>query len=341
MRGPTGLSCRWQSWPPPEWLRLLEQDPWASFAHHPDFLRALVEVLPGYEARFLEVREGDELIGGAPVVLERRAAWCWWHLMPFLLPGNPLATEGHHAEVDRACAEELARGLEEYPTLGGEWVGYRSGDPPLLGALQTVPGETRFLKAYTLDLSQGLDPAWKRMDRETRREIRHSGQRGVRIASESEALEEGYALHRRQARDWPGHRPLPLELSRRLLTMERSVLLTARDGGGLLAAVLGLASRREAFVWWSGAHPASRATHAYAALMWGAAEWARSSGCDRLSLGASTGLETVEAFKLNLGARPWDYPVRWLAARSSGPLGRLVGALQTRRRRGRHRGEPA
>jgi hypothetical protein len=284
-------------------------------------------------------REG-RLVGGMPVVVQRRGPWQWWHALPFLLPGTPLAAPGEHEAVDRACARAINEALSEAGPVGGEWVGYRPGGPSPLAALETVPGETRTLDAYLVDLSAGLDVARARLDRETRRGIRQARERGLELGEDAAALEEGYALHRAQAREWPGYRPLPLELSRRLLGLGGHALLVARARGDLLAAVLALASPHEAFGGWSGARPETRASHAYAALLWAAAEWAAEHGCRRLNLGASVGRDSVEDFKRRLGAQPLRYPVRWIGPAHAGLVGRWVGRLQARRRHGRDRGRP-
>ncbi len=335
------LAARWLPGPPPRWQELLEGDPNASFAHAAGFVRTLAEVLPGHEARFLGVEENGELQGGMALLVERRGAWSWWRAMPFLLPGAPLARPGRHALVDAACARALDEALRGSRALGGEWVGYRPWGEPLVGALAAVPGETRTFTAFRVDLSRGLEAARARMDRETRRGILRIHERGLRVGPEAAALEEGYALHRAQARAWPGHRPIPLELARRLLALEGCAFLAARQGDTLAAGVLALAARQEAFVWWSGARPETRASHAYAALLWGAAQWAAARGCRSLNLGASAGREPVEVFKLGLGATPFDYPVRWLAPPRPGVVARAYLVAQAWRRRGRHRGRPA
>jgi hypothetical protein len=336
-----GLAARWLPGSPPGWRELLRADPTARFAHDPEVLRALADVLPSHEARYLVLEREATLVGGLPVLVERRAGWTWWHALPRLLPGAPLALPGSHQEVDATCAVALRDAMAQARALGGEWVGYRPEGPPALAALEQVPGETRVMTAFLVDLSGGLDAAWARADRETRRGIRQARERGVVVAAERAALEEGYALHRAQARGWRGYQPLPLELSRRLLGVERSAFLVAREEGRLLAGVLAFASAGEGFVWWSGARPEARPSRAYAALLWGAVEWAHGLGCARLNLGASAGREAVEGFKRDLGAQPHDYPVRWLAPMQAGPAGRLVLGMQAWRRRGRSRGRAA
>jgi CelD/BcsL family acetyltransferase involved in cellulose biosynthesis len=184
------------------------------------------------------------------------------------------------------------------------------------------------------------------VDRKSRQEIRQAGERLV-LAQEPDALEEAYALHLAQSRTWHAHRPLPLELSRRLLADAGdglgavARLFTARRGGALVCATLVLDHPREAMPWWSGADPEARRLHAFPCLLWAVVEWAHGAGRARVNLGASGDLDAVSAFKDSLGARMERYPVRWFDSASASAPGRALAALQRRVRAGRPRGEEA
>jgi len=333
--------------PPAGWSELLATDPGATPAHRPALWAALAGTLPGMEARFVAVGEHGFLEGGMPVLVERRAGFRWLHALPFLLPGAPLARAGGHARVDRAAAAALAALQHELGVVGGEWALYRPGGPAVCAdALERVTGETRVLEAALVDLGAGLEAARGRVDRKSRQEIRQAHAR-LDFADEPGALEEAYALHAAQARAWRGHRPLPLELSRRLLLPAgdglgpAARLFTARRGAALLCAVLALDHPREVMPWWSGAHPEARRLHAFPFLLWSVVEWAHAAGRARVNLGASAGSGPVAAFKDSLGATTLRYPVRWLDAQAAPVAGRLLGAVQARWRRGRARGEAA
>jgi len=244
--------------------------------------------------------------------------------------------------VDRAAALALGEQQRELRACGGEWACYRPlGEPVGSAALESVSGETRWLETALIDLSAGVASARRAMDRKTRQDVRRTRLSGLRFGEEPAALEEAYALHARQARAWRGHRPLPLELSRRLIESGAGRLLVARDARGVLCATLALDGRHETFLWWSGSHTGARAAEAFPGLLWWAAEWAAARGRARLNLGASRGLETLGRFKRSLGARTVRYPVRWMDAGTAPPLGRFAASLQGRLRRGRARGEPA
>jgi len=287
------------------------------------------------------------LIGGAPVTFERRAGLEWLHASPWLLPGTPLARPGHHAEVDIAVGTALAAEARVRGVAGGEWVVYRpEGPAPDPMALESVGGETRLMHAGVVELGSGIEGAWKRLERHARQDLAAARRRGLVTAEEPGALEAAHALYVAQARGWGAHRPLPIELARRLLApgedgAREARLFTARDGRGLLSAVLVLAGEHEWFAWWSGSHPDARRRHAFPLLLWSAAEAAAAAGARRFNVGASAGRAGVESFKRTLGATLVPVHVRWIDARHAPLAGRVVAALQARWRRGRSRGEGA
>ena len=327
---------------PEGWGRLLELDPDATPGHRPELWRALTASLAGLETRVIAIERDGELCGGMPLALERRGALTWIHALPFLLPAAPLAMPGLKAEVDVAAGRALGSLQREIRACGGEWACYRPvGEPVAEPAFAPVSGETRWMEAEGIDLVSGLEAARRRMDRKTRQQVTGAARESLAFADEPGALEEAYALHARQSRAWSGHRPAPLELSRRLLDSGAAHLFTARDARGVAAATLALDGPGETFVWWSGAHADARAVEAFPALLWWAAEWAAARGRARLNLGSSRGLGRLERFKRGFGAAPSRYPVRWLDARTASPLGRLAAAVQGRLRRGRARGEAA
>ena len=317
---------------PAGWDSLLAEDPSASPSHRPELWAALAAAIPGFEWRLLVHRHEGALAAGAPLVLSRRGPFRWLHALPWLLPAPPLARPGAHAAGDVAIARAFAAFAREQQVVGGEWSLYRPDGPaPDEAALAIVPGETRWFEAALL----------KRMSRKQRQALDHARARGYAFADEPAALDEAHALHLAQAKAW-GSRPLPLELSRRLLVPVTGApiarLFTLRGRHGLVSATLALDSTHETFVWWSGTHPEGRRAQAFAFLLWCVCEHAVARGRRRLNLGASTDLPHVAAFKSSLGAEAFRYPVRRLDARAAGWAGRAIGALQGVLRRGRPQG---
>lgn len=328
---------------PAGWDALLAADPSASPSHRPEAWAALAAAIPGFEWRLLVHREAGALAAGAPVVLSRRGPFRWLHALPWLLPAPPLARPGAHAAGDRAVALAFAAFAREPRAVGGEWSFYRPDGPaPAVDALASVPGETRWFEAALLRLEGGPEPLLKRMSRKQRQALEHAGARGYAFADEPGALDEAHALHLSQAHAWGRHRPLPLDLSRRLLASGGGEpiarLFTLRARGDLVSATLALEGAHETFVWWSGTHAEGRRGNAFAWLLWCVAEHAAARGRRRLNLGASTDLPHVAAFKSSLGAEAFRYPVRRLDARAAGWAGRALGALQSALRRGRPQG---
>ena len=327
---------------PAGWSALVAADPSASPSHRPELWAAFAAVLPGLEWRLLALEERGTLVAGAPVMLERRGPFAWLHALPWLLPAPPLAGPGDHARADRALARALAELAREHRAVGGTWSLYRPDGPPAdEAALAAVPGETRAIEAAVLRLTDGLATLRGRMSRKQRQAIDHARARGYGFAEEPAALEEAYALHLSQSRRWRRHRPLPLELSRRLVAADASEplarLFTLRSGGELQSATLALDGPHETFVWWSGTRPEGRRGQAFALLLWSIAEWAVARGRRRLNLGASPGLPQVAAFKGALGAEGFRYPAHWLDASAAPWFGRRLAALQ-RAVRGRRAG---
>lgn len=324
---------------PPSWPALVEADPSASPSHRAAVWEALAATLPGFEWRLLAHEEHGQLVGGAPVVISRRGPLCWLHALPWLLPAAPLARPGAHARVDAALADAFATLAREQRVLGGEWSWYRPDGPePDAAALARVPGSTRHVEAALLRLSGGPERLRAAMHRKQRQALEHARAQGLVFAEEPAALDEAYALHLSQSRHWPGHRALPLELSRRLLQVPpaggpMARLFTLRSTHGLVSATLALDGPHETFAWWSGTHPRGRRQQAFALLLWSAAEWAAAHGRRRFNLGASTGLGAVAAFKQSLGGENFTYPVRVLDARHASWPGRTFMALQRLRRR--------
>ena len=332
---------------PAGWDALLAGDEAASPSHRPEVWSALAAALPAFEWRLLVLPGPSGPAAGTPVLIERRGPFRWLHALPWLLPGAPVACPGGHAMADAALVPAFARLARELMVVGGAWSFYRPGVPaPSPAVLDSLPGETRRFEAALLPLGGGAG-AWRaRMDRKQRQALDRALDRPASFAEEPGALDEAYALHLAQGERWGGHRPLPLELSRRLLQAGPARdpvarLFTLRSPAGLDAAVFALDGPHETFLWWSGTHASARRHAAFARLVWQVGEWAGARGRRRLNLGASTGLPHVAAFKSSLGAEGEAYPVRWLSARHAGATGRLLGWAQRWRRRGRPQGDRA
>src|SRR5687768_597579 len=93
---------------PPAWDALVREDPEATPAHHRGVWEALAAAMVGGAPRFVSIERRGTLLGGMPLVIERRAGLHWIRALPHLLTAAPLAIAGARAEVDRACGAALA-----------------------------------------------------------------------------------------------------------------------------------------------------------------------------------------------------------------------------------------
>lgn len=331
--------------PPAAWEALVRDDPNATPAHRPAVWQALATALPGMTPLFCGVDSDGVFAGGAGALIERRAGFRWIHALPFLLPGAPLARPGHHATVDAAVGAHFGALQRELGAVGGEWMLYRPAGPAVDDAARSaLSGATRMHDSWTVDVTPGAAARWRMLEKNTRHALRRAWARGLQVIEDPGGLEGAYAMHLAQARDWPGFRPLPIELSRRLLgAVDASGpvarLFVVRDGRRRLAALFLLEHPRERFAWWSGMSEAGRAAGAMPVLFWSLIERAAGEGRVRLNLGGGTGRETLALFKRRFGAEARRDPVVWLDARRAPWPGRTVGALQAWWRRGRARGE--
>ncbi|NOT35180.1 MAG: GNAT family N-acetyltransferase [Candidatus Eisenbacteria bacterium] len=337
-------AARWFERAPSAWDALVEHDVAAGPAHRSGFVDALAATTPGATAGYLIVGPEHEPAGGMPVLIMRRAGFESIHALPHLLPGTPLARDGQHERVDHACAAALASLLATRRAIGGEWVVAR-GKGRSVAVLERVAGETRSMERAIVDLDHGIEVALRRVDRHARQEMAVARRRGVEVAEAPEALEHAHALYASQARAWHGHRPLPIELARRLLGNDSAGvplarLYVARDARGILSAVQVLVGAHEWFAWWSGSRAEARRRSAFSVLMWHLAEEAARHGARRFNAGASAQSASVEAFKRSLGARTESVGVRWITPTHASSVGRALFAIQRWSRSARARGTP-
>lgn len=305
---------------PEGWDTLLSADPSATAAHRPVLWEAFTAALPGCSWRVITVHDEGRLVGGAPVMATQRGPWRELHALPWMLPAAPLAVPGAHARTDAAVAQAFTGLAREWRVWGGTWSLYRPEGPPIDEAsFAVVPGRVRTVETAVLPLHAGLEARRATMARKQRQALDQALARSFAFAEEPAALDEAYALHLTQSRGWGHHRPLPIGLSRRLLTARDAQgpvarLFTLRSSAGLASATLALDGEHETFLWWAGTHANARRSGAFLRLVWEIARWAEAHGRRRVNLGASLGLPWVASFKQSLGVEGVTHPVRVLDA---------------------------
>ena len=319
---------------PAGWDALLAADPSATPAHRPILWEAFAAALPGFSWRVLVHEADGRLSGGAPLVRTQRGPWRELHAMPWMLPGAPRALPGEHARVDASIARSFAAFAAREQVTGGTWALYRpEGPAPEAVAFEGLGGTVREVETALLPLGAGLEARRAHMARKQRQALDQALALPYAFAEEPAALDEAYALHLAQSRHWSAHRPLPIELSRRLLQASDAQgpvahLYTLRSAAGLASATFTLEGAHETVLWWAGTHPRARRSSAFLRLVWEIALRAQAQGRRRLNLGASLGLPFVAAFKQSLGADGFHYPVRVLDARHAPAWMRVLARLK-------------
>src|SRR5258706_16350708 len=124
-----------------------------------------------------------------------------------VLRGARLARPGRHAGGDHAVAAALAGLARDLGALGGAWSLSRPEGPPVAAeALAALAGETRVLESGVIDLTAGLEAAWRRVDRKTRQDIQLA-RTPLRFEADAADLDGAYVLPAPPPRRWRGHAP--------------------------------------------------------------------------------------------------------------------------------------
>lgn len=322
---------------PEGWDALLTSDPSATATHRPALWEAFAAALPGVAWRVLAVQEDGRLLGGAPVMRTQRGPWRELHALPWMLPAAPLAQPDARTRVDRAVARGFTALARSERVWGGTWSWYRpDGAMPAPEVFAAVPARVCTVETAVLPLADGLMSRRAVMARKQRQALDQALARPFVFAEDPAALDEAYALHLTQSRGWGHHRPLPLELSRRLLAAHDAHgpvarLYTLRTPAGLATATLVLESAHETFLWWAGTHVSARRSGAFLRLVWEIARVSEASGRQHVNLGASLGLPWVASFKHSLGVEGVTHPVLVLDAGFAPWLVRPWAARRARR----------
>jgi hypothetical protein len=288
------------------WERLLAAHPDPSFFQTPRFA-ALARRAYGTPSRLFCV----ELPGGELAALPaRRAAGSLlrpdWVSPGGGLPGGPLS----EAPFDSARMDAFLSGLARHPNAS-----FRLSLDPRDSRILT-PRASRTLFAdrfFVLDLRGGFETVYRdRFAKDVREQCRKAKRRGVEVRSEPSrrGFRDFAALHAAAAAAWDVASRQPAALFEALAELatapDRPVdLLLARsreDGDRLVAGVLVARGPRTHTCWLAAMDRRARRLAASVAAYRGAVEAACDAGAERLLLGASAGIASIEAFKRSLGA---------------------------------------
>lgn len=308
-----------------------------SFAARAGFLDALPLALPGARLSFLCLRKGDRLAGAVALAVTRKWGHRFAYSLPFGTYGGPLLDpeEPEPVRVSERLAKAVGVWLVEQAIAGGEIVTApsegESPDPWAALAGEVVPGTTHVLSLE----GRTFDEYAAALRHETRKDLRHAARERVEVSEDPSALGAAYALYRRQAGAWRGHRPYPLPFLQALVDHPTHFarLYAARRGGELLSAILALSCGAETFLWWSGSSPEARRALAYPFLIVEIVRASAEEGVRRVNIGSSGGIAALERFKDSLGAMPRTVRTYRLAPHASGPGLKLLGWARSLRRR--------
>ena len=291
-------------------------------AHRAEVHEALVAVATSAERRYVVAERDGVAIGGAPAVIERRAGAHWLHALPHLLPAAPISSPGERADrrpprVRGGSRHFSARPARRWGVVALPPIGCRLGRRAGVRARRDPHGEGG---AASLRPDEAIE---SRLDRDARHSYRRAQASGLAFAEEPEALEEVYALYVAQSRRWRGHRPLALELSRRLIAARGSNgsgpvarLFTARDGRRLLVGILVLEHPRGALLVVERLAPGRARTARVPVADAAASPQTRRAAASRASTSAAApGFPASRRSGARSARADVSYPVCWLDAR--------------------------
>jgi CelD/BcsL family acetyltransferase involved in cellulose biosynthesis len=302
-----------------QWEAYLDRLPAYSFLATPAWSQILAEGL-GYKWQALCYRFPDvEVL--LPIATRRnRIGELDCRSMPFGMYGGPLIVGGDPSSDLSRHATAIAADLRRR-------VGF--------GYLVAYPGPYRHLalpRAYELtithvvDLSQGIEAVWRRMDKDARNQVRQAERAGVnvRIDNSLAAFSAYYNMLDASARRWglsQAEHPWSLfEAVCNHAESGRVALWLATLEGTLAAGALFVYGKGEAFYLSGAMYKELGHCRPNNLVQWRALQDAEARGYWLYNMGAGAHLTGVRKFKESFGAEPVKYPSYIVA----GPVNELI-----------------
>jgi len=289
---------------PDEWGRLVREDSRATFFHTLPWMSLLAGSQPGMRPLFLMGSLDGELVCAMPLVRIRRMGVSVLASMPYGTFGGPLLGRSAPAGSARALVAAFAR-LAAAPLIGAahltDFAGRIQEAPRGLRATREAAQIVRLSSRTAEEISAGFKPS-------ARNKIRKAEAAGVtvrRAASESDFLEYGDMLAEccRRWRARCGFGP-PFFRAMARLDPEAVQMWLAEHEGRIIAGDLNFAMHDMVVNWGNVSRDSARALAPNNLLHAAAIEDARRRGMAIMNLGASAGIEGVDAFKASFGAEP-------------------------------------
>ncbi len=285
----------------------------------------------GFEAHQLTVRNDDDAVAGAALLLLRRlgplGAVGYIARGPLLAPGAEAAVGRVLDEIERAARRLSVRHLVIQPPAGCETMAEAlAARGYTVGALEVAPSAT-----LLIDLEPGTDALLAAMSSSARRSVRQAQRRGVWLRhGDAEDLELFHRLHAATA-SRRGFAPVSMAYLRHhwdaLRPRGAAELILACHEGRAFAAVLLTAFGDTVTARLSGWTGEWAHLHGSAACEWEAIRWAKEAGYRRYDVGGidqafaqlllggapvpEAMLRSPAAFKAAFGGRPVLLPGAW------------------------------
>jgi lipid II:glycine glycyltransferase (peptidoglycan interpeptide bridge formation enzyme) len=305
--------------PEQQWEAYLSRLPAYSYLATPAWSRILADAL-GYKSQALCYRFPDAEFLLPLAVRRNRLGELDCRSMPFGTYGGPLLVGGDAASDPPGYASAIARDLRH--RIGFGYLVACPGPYPHL-ALPRVYERTI---THMVDLSQGSEAVWKRMDKDARNQVRQAERAGVniRIDNSIAAFLAYYEMLEASARRWGlNHADHPWSLFEAVCQQAdsgRVALWLATVNDSLAAGVLLVYGKGEAFYFSGAMYKELAHSRPNNLLQWRVLQDAAARGYWLYNMGAGAHLTGVRKFKEAFGAEPVEYPSYIVA----GPVNGLI-----------------
>lgn len=297
---------------PGDWGDLLSHVAAVPFTAQAGWTRLAAHHYPGATSRWLQVRQGDDLLGGMAVLARPRRGLVRLESSFDGTEGGPQIrsdlSSQQRGSVVRALGRALAGQLKGRAglaamTLAGE---HAEADAGILAEEGWLRQD---YEAAVVPCTGGLDHVGRELWTNNRRNERNRGlKRGCSLhgGADADALARWYPLYEAKARQW-AQAPVPLGFLQDLLTEfpDQMCFGHVRLEGEVIAGHLGFISGDRLVAWQGAARPDLARTHFLTTLLyWRDLMTACERGLQAVDFGGCVGRDSLWDFKRRCGAEP-------------------------------------
>ncbi len=297
---------------PTGWAELLAAAPAAEYTAGTAWTSLAARHYPGAYALWLAAFQGDDLVGGLPLVARRRRGLTRLESSFDGTVGGPQVRGDLPADARGRVVTALGRALAGALTgrTGLAALTLAGPDRDAVATVLAADGWRRHdFESGVVDCRRGLDHVGQHLWTNNRRNERNRGlKRGCTLHAEPDpqALTDWYPLYEAKAHQW-AQAPVPLDFMRALLLdqPERCCFDHIRLDGVVVAGHLGFVSRERLIAWQGAARPDLARTHFLTTLLyWRNLMTACERGLQAVDFGGHVGRDTLWEFKRRCGAEP-------------------------------------